>query len=807
MRIKEFHIRKYGPIMLSKTFQLSNFTIFYGKNESGKTLTIEAILKMLVGKKEAKEKYYENIDRVKEFPTGYLILEDGERSIRVENGEFLRQFNLSHEELKNTIIIRNSDLSIERPQKNKESDVYSIVTEKLVGSRISEIQSIRAKILESSIITESGIFKDQKDAKYKQRYEKAETIIQEINALLPTLESADYFEIEEKITKIQSEIEKLKKKLKTLELVKQESFYKELLEDIHKLESVVEKLKEYKPYTNEKLQKLIELENEIKSFEAMVEELTKRAEQTKESLAKITSELSGIQKNIPRIREQSETAAKIKEKILIYESQSSRFEKLKRSKTLWLILSISMLITGTFSLIFAPGAVLKSVLSSIFYGISIFMLLKTFEAVKLINDVEQTRREILKDGIELFRTPFNDVTEVKAKCFEAESQYNEILQTESQLRTSQIEIENSKNNLLTELESQKNTLSQAQKERDELLDLLSVKSPSELRQKLDEKSKLEGQYQALKSQILTKLKTFAVKFNELPNDLPEPFDTEVIRNLENLKYIIHNYLKELSISKSKENEETGEPSELVESEETIKSKIDQLQKELEILKNNQRQQQENMKFILIKAQESKLIDGLFDEIPDVVYKSDLEKLKSQLEKLINYMDKRKKIELTALKILQETEEEEKKNISNIFKQSNLIKLFTEITDGRYVDVSYESNQGSGKIKVKDISGVEFTPEQLSAGTYDQLYFSIRLALAEHLFGKNSGERGEKAFFILDDPFVRYDKNRLEKQIKKLVDLSNQGWQFLYFTAKDEVVEIGEKMGIDIIKLDEVMEER
>jgi len=119
VRIKKFHISEYGPITFSKPFQLRNFTIFYGKNESGKTLTIEAILKMLVGKKEAKEKYYENIDRVKEFPAGYLILEDGERSVRVENGEFLRQFNLSHEELKNTIIIRNSDLSIETPQKAK----------------------------------------------------------------------------------------------------------------------------------------------------------------------------------------------------------------------------------------------------------------------------------------------------------------------------------------------------------------------------------------------------------------------------------------------------------------------------------------------------------------------------------------------------------------------------------------------------------------------------------------------------------------------------------------------------------------
>jgi len=240
-----------------------------------------------------------------------------------------------------------------------------------------------------------------------------------------------------------------------------------------------------------------------------------------------------------------------------------------------------MLITGTLSLIFAPGAVLKSTLSSIFYGISIFMLLKTFEAVKLINNVEQTLREILKDATELFRMPFNDVTEVKARCLEAESQYKEILQRESQLRTSQIEIENSKSSLHTELESQQNALSQAQKERDELLDLLSVKSPSELRQKLDEKSKLDGQYQAIKSQILTKIKTSGIKFNELPNDLPEPFDTQVTQKLEKLKDIIRNYLTELRINKPKESEETVEPTESVESEETIKSKIDQLQKELE----------------------------------------------------------------------------------------------------------------------------------------------------------------------------------------------------------------------------------
>jgi uncharacterized protein YhaN len=39
---------------------------------------------------------------------------------------------------------------------------------------------------------------------------------------------------------------------------------------------------------------------------------------------------------------------------------------------------------------------------------------------------------------------------------------------------------------------------------------------------------------------------------------------------------------------------------------------------------------------------------------------------------------------------------------------------------------------------------------------------------------------------LDDPFVKSDTKRLAKQLGMLLDLSRQGWQVLYFSAKDEV---------------------
>ena len=71
---------------------------------------------------------------------------------------------------------------------------------------------------------------------------------------------------------------------------------------------------------------------------------------------------------------------------------------------------------------------------------------------------------------------------------------------------------------------------------------------------------------------------------------------------------------------------------------------------------------------------------------------------------------------------------------------------------------------------------------MSAGTYDQLYLSIRLALGEKLL------KGEKAFFIMDDPFIKSDKNRLENQIKLSIKISQSGWQILYFSAKAEVKE-------------------
>ena len=86
MRIKKIHIIKYGPISGLDLDIGPGLQIIMGKNEAGKTLTIEAVIKMLL---EGKTRDFDDIDRVSEDPEGYILFEDSsgkEQKINIKNG-------------------------------------------------------------------------------------------------------------------------------------------------------------------------------------------------------------------------------------------------------------------------------------------------------------------------------------------------------------------------------------------------------------------------------------------------------------------------------------------------------------------------------------------------------------------------------------------------------------------------------------------------------------------------------------------------------------------------------------------------
>ena len=102
------------------------------------------------------------------------------------------------------------------------------------------------------------------------------------------------------------------------------------------------------------------------------------------------------------------------------------------------------------------------------------------------------------------------------------------------------------------------------------------------------------------------------------------------------------------------------------------------------------------------------------------------------------------------------------------------EIFSQITGEKYSNVLVSkalslSAEEKGSFGQKDI-------EALSAGTKDQSYFALRLALCELIFGKNN------AFPIfLDDSFERYDDKRAKRAIEFLKEFSNKN-QVLLFTC-------------------------
>jgi uncharacterized protein YhaN len=108
-------------------------------------------------------------------------------------------------------------------------------------------------------------------------------------------------------------------------------------------------------------------------------------------------------------------------------------------------------------------------------------------------------------------------------------------------------------------------------------------------------------------------------------------------------------------------------------------------------------------------------------------------------------------------------------------------LLSEITNGRYVRV--EQRFADATLRVVTSSGDERTFDELSTGTREQLYLSIRLAFVADYCAKN-----EPLPVVMDDVFVNFDADRAKSSFSALKSLL-RSTQVCFFTCHDSQVEI------------------
>jgi exonuclease SbcC len=756
MKLKEFSIIRYGPLENLNKIKLNDFNLIWGKNECGKTLTIDGLVKLLFNKTG---KDFENLERVQEVPEGYVVLVDekGNEYKIPEKGDLPKISGLSATECNNIFIVRNSNLSVAHDL-SKESMFYESITDKLTGLETERIAKISEKIKEIARLTDKSLeFQDVKDEKLKTRINEANKLIEEIDQLIQEVKEKGLDELEEKKVELKEQLETIEEEIKKLEALRKREKYEKGDEALTILKKLMDEIKELDVYNENDAKLWNDLEKELdmyssqkqkkeKELEVKVKELEKADEKYKE----LSEEFKSYEEKKKKIDEE------IKPEMSRFNSSRdvNKLEKKNKVFTVSMIISIVILAISVVGIVFNKSLLFYVLTAVSSIAVAAFGGLK-YKVIKdqdqLINKFEEFKAKLQTLG--LMADTLGEIYE-NIKNYEVwyETKLKEFNRAFLDKEKIKLQINDLKNKEIAEIEQH-------------------IKNIQEKIEKLKEKSK-ETSLESYNEKL--KLK------NEIKNNIGKQETIlkshfgYVGKSLEEAIPYWENEIKKLEIYKDNFPEDKFSEDLLT----NLKNNENKYKNEYEEVHNN-----------------TKLIQKMFEDIEGRVNKillpeehlfcetsTDLEAIKKLLSDFVNTHENNRNNALVVLSIFEELEREEKGKISSLFGQNSLVtKYFKEITDGLYDEVTFDSNEN--KIKVRRKDKVVLDAYQLSGGAYDQLYFSIRLALGRTLLKDRFG------FFIMDDPFVKSDFERLNRQMNLLKKIANSGWQIIYFSSKDEIKDL------------------
>jgi exonuclease SbcC len=750
MRIKEFFIKRYGPLQ-EISFTLSNpLNLIVGKNEDGKTLTIDALVKLLLGRNV--RDFGRTIDRVEESPEGFVVIEgDDKGEIKLpEQGDLTKITAVTAAECRNIFIIRDSDLSIAR-----ESEFYTTVTNRLTGLRTEEILKTKEALREIGKITPSGIFRDIKDEGVKTRMEGARDLLGTVEELAHEMNEVRFDALEEETVRTLEAIENSEREIGRLEDVRKRDTYIQGTEALNKLTTALKKMDELKVYQEADGQLWRDCERDIQYRTEARDSLAAKLKGKEEELKAIDKTLSEKTREFRIFEDRKKALDEIKAELNLYEMKRGAWVQREQRVSVYfragmiaaLLLGISLL-----------GFILKPSLpfyiaAPVFFLLAVFLLIPQFQQARekawLAGAFERTKITLAKfessaetsDQIYAFIQHFDEAHRTRG------DEVQEITRRKETLEESIAELRNKT------IPNEEKRITGAREKIEHLLRTSGAESWQDYSKGLQLKQRYEKSLEREKGILQSR---FGVK-GDTWEQIIAYWDRE-IKALEAYR----------DKAKGLEYDE-GVVTQLKEAQEASKARLTDLHERMAAFRKRLEE---------IEREANKTLQLETDYL-HCKTSVDLAAVRDKLLAFISDKEVTRDTVLKVMEIFEEIEAEEQEKVAELFgAESPISRYFSEITDGLYEAVLF--NQGRGQIEVRRKDGVILEAEKLSGGAYDQLYLAIRLALGERIL------QGTKGFFIMDDPFVKADTARLQKQIEVLQRITQLGWQVLYFSAKAEI---------------------
>ncbi|MDW7740356.1 MAG: hypothetical protein SCJ97_09945 [Bacillota bacterium] len=754
MFLKEFAIGRYGPLSEIGVLKLGSFNLFYGSNEDGKTLTIDALLKMLFGKKAGR--YFSALNRVTENPEGYLLLSErnGEEIKLPEAGSLSDFYPVSAAEFSNIFVIRDSDLAIKG-----EDDFYRNITARLTGMRTEEIANIKKKLSELGGITEKGAISNTAPEKLKDRYQQALALTDRIESLLIELEEENFSSFEEELAFLKERSSGMVELKKMYDAALSRERYEKGNEALRKIDEIENNLVKYKNYDEAELESWRRSESSLDFLKAEKKKHEEEYDRSKESLTRAGTESKNLSLAHSTAKHEYETAFNQLNPLIEQHDQQSQVyrkrEVLTGSKTLK---SVSVLALLLFA-ISVTGLIIRPIwwfhlflAVSLGYGLFIGWLrfnllgLKARLAGQEASLCQKAERLGLSAaGIAAVRTALGTKSR---ELVIAESRLNEAVKEVEWHQKELDRVEKDLDDLMQRIKSEEakvNNLKEAN----------AVSALAELETLIGEKGKMHSEIKVQKN-ILESHFGLDKSVNRGANDIN--YWVEKVDNLarfaDSAEGIIYNQ-KEVD---------------------RLSDELEEVNNKLNLLNEKFGERKEELREI------ERLVNEVFDYEGGYLpcqTTVDLNAINIKLLGWIKVLEQNRDSALAALEILSELEDEEEEKVHQLFSpESSLHANFARITGGRYREVRFQG--GENPIMVVNTEGNILEASSLSGGTFDQLYFAVRIALGEAVLKENRG------FLILDDPFIKADPVRLGLLMEMLADINSSGWQILYFSSKGEV---------------------
>lgn len=754
MRLQEIIINSYGPLASRTISDIGDFTLVFGENESGKTLLLDAIIRIMLHG-ERKINLFGGINRVEHNPNGHIKIQHEGKFFRLpDDGSLPQLINLPPEDFRNVFVVRASKLGL---HDEEGIEYFAELTDRFLGVHREPIKKTINELLKIGHLTPSGKLSDSVNHnQIFSRVKRAKELIEKIDNLL--LNSKDEFgKNEAEYTICKERLEEIVFETNSLNSAKMRNRYltnKELLSQLKKDGKELGGKEFINQITyndwNAFDAKSKGTENNIKRTQLALDSSNKDLESALKKQEVKVGILTNLESRRDMVEELSDDAFDFREAHLSSKSFQPISEILPKGITaigLIFVLTLIGLLTRTPNLVF-----------TIFSLITGFMLVAL--SIALLVDRLRTGKQteawdsliIRSKEIGLEAEDIGSLLELLRKFKQdLEHARDEKIREEANIESMQKTIREDSRSIQEFNSDYEENVQQM----NELKRKTGVKKLTTLQKRINEKKEIEKRqndnYTILAERFDVEIDTKRDNYEELEKEI------EKLSNYENIS-------PEISYDIATEEKLLIESSD-------IDSRIKELEELLSSTKNERNVIGRDVNSILAPVQ----------SFPCETVE-DLEKIQLDLEDFVKSSEDLAFIANSCIRVLEAVKKDEEEKISELFTESDIAShYFSIFTQGKYKAVEYDTDEGELKAKRND--GKIISSSKLSSGATHQLYMATRLSLAKRILS------GKTGFLLLDDPFLTSDTPRLKEQLKVLLDLAKEGWQIIYFSVKDEIKDI------------------